>query len=52
MNGYQGPVKVWNNLSMFAKVRTKCQKAALMVKNRIEKADLFTAFKIWHNGVK
>lgn len=52
MNGYQAPVKSWNNLSMYTKLRTKCLKSALMIKNRSEKADLYTTFKIWQNGVR
>lgn len=36
---------------MMTKLRMKCQKCALVVKNRIEKGDMYTAFKIWHNGV-
>ncbi len=51
MNGYQAPVKSWNNLEMLTKLRAKCQKSALMVKNRMEKGEMYTAFKIWQNGV-
>jgi hypothetical protein len=31
------------------KLRAKCQKCALVVKNRMEKGDMYTAFKIWQN---
>jgi len=51
MNGYQSPVKSWNNLQVLTKLRTKCQKATVMIKNRMEKGDLYTSFKTWHNGV-
>jgi hypothetical protein len=38
MNGYQAPIKAYNNLQMYMKVRIKYKKAALMVKNRLRNA--------------
>jgi hypothetical protein len=35
MNGYQAPIKAYNNLQMYMKVRLRYKKAALMVKNRL-----------------
>lgn len=52
MNGYQAPVKAWNNLHVFMRVKKKCQKASVLIKNRINKADMFTSFKMWHNDAK
>ena len=52
MNGYQAPIKVWNNLQMYMKIRQQYKKAALWVKNMQRNNELYSAFKIWQNGTK
>ena len=50
LNGYEAPVKAYNNLRTYMILRTKCKNFAKMIKNRLRKPDYKYAFDIWRRA--
>lgn len=47
INGYEAPIKAYNNLHIYMKLREKYKKTALFVLNHLRKPDLLLAFNTW-----
>lgn len=47
INGYGSPIKAYNNLQIYMKLRERYRKSALFVVNHIRRPDTFLAFRTW-----
>lgn len=50
VNGYHPPIKAYNNMQVYMKLREKYRKSSVMVLNYMRRPNLFTAFKTWKNA--
>lgn len=47
INGYGAPIKAYNNLHMYQKLREKYRKSASFVLNHLRRPDTLLAFRTW-----
>lgn len=50
INGYAPPIKAYNNIQMYMKLREKYRKSSQFVLNHLRKPDLLLAFKTWQKA--